>query len=161
MGKVNKRKIISHSRLIELSANWLRHHKENARIPNCTIIAQDLKTIHTEIPDVIGWGQGQSVKIEVKISHNDFKVDRKKRYQRVSNGMGNYRMYCCPKNIIQGNELPANWGLLYYDFDKIKIVKMPEYMNESQVNKKAETRMLISIIRRMKEDVKTAIDRFK
>jgi hypothetical protein len=68
-----------------------------------------------EIPDVIGWKSGYSLLIEAKTSRSDFKADSKKKFRiNQEYGMGNYRLYLCPEGLIKPEELPENWGLLYY-----------------------------------------------
>ena len=53
-----------------------------------------------------------SVVVEVKTSRSDFLADRKKAH-RVEGGMGTYRYFLCPTDVIRVDELPQGWGLLY------------------------------------------------
>lgn len=139
-----------HYEYIQIVSKWLKKHTYNVKIHNCPIIATDIVSLNNtgEVPDVIGWSSSQSVLVEVKTSRTDFKKDFKKKFRiDQSKGMGNYRLYCCPENMIDVNELPENWGLLYVVDNKIKLIKFPEYQN---ANLDTERSLLLSIIRRLK-----------
>lgn len=72
-------------------------------------------TISGERPDAIGWRDGISILIECKASHADFLADRKKPFRAETDnqqGMGDWRFYLCPPEIIKPEELPEGWGLL-------------------------------------------------
>lgn len=79
------------------------------------VVFKELKSVAGEIPDVIGFDSWQSVLIECKVSRSDFFSDKKKAHKQVSNGMGNWRYYACPKGMIKVSELPPKWGLIYVD----------------------------------------------
>ena len=73
-----------------------------------------------ESPDAIGFRVsspsygGGSVVVECKTSRSDFLSDRKKPHRiSPSSGMGRFRYYLCPKDMISREELPDGWGLLY------------------------------------------------
>lgn len=67
-----------------------------------------------EYPDAIGFRNGTSCLIEVKVSRSDFLADKKKHFRSdPSIGMGDWRFYMCPPNMIEADELPQGWGLLY------------------------------------------------
>lgn len=70
-----------------------------------------------EVPDAIGfrasgWEDG-SVVVEVKTSRSDFLADKKKPHRQDGKGMGNWRYFLCPENVIRVDELPSGWGLLW------------------------------------------------
>ena len=141
---------MTHKELTEKCARWLKNHTENARVPNCPVIAKDLVTSAGETPDVLGFNGGCSVLIEVKISRSDFIADRKKFFREFSEmGMGQLRLYCCQPELIKIEDLPENWGLLYLnEKNKIEIIFYPEIQN---ANIKNERNVLLSIIRRLKK----------
>ncbi|MEB2440984.1 adenylosuccinate synthase [Citrobacter braakii] len=58
-----------------------------------------------------GW-RGGSVLVEVKVSRSDFLRDKHKPH-RQRGGLGDYRYYMCPEGIININDLPDRWGLLW------------------------------------------------
>jgi hypothetical protein len=139
-----------HTLLCEQGGKWLKKHERNIEIPNCSTIAVDMTTIEFETPDIIGWNSTSSIMIEVKVSRSDFKKDKLKKFRiETEKGVGEYRYYLSPTNLIKENEIPDKWGLLYFNDDgKIDIIKLAEYQPS---NLKAERNMLLSLIRRIKK----------
>ena len=85
---------MTHKEIIKRAAKWLKKHTQNAIIPNCSLIAEDLTTASKtgEIPDVIGWCSWTSVLIEVKVSRSDFLRDSKKPFRKFADmGMGEHK----------------------------------------------------------------------
>ena len=73
-----------------------------------------------ETPDVIGWYDGNSFLIECKASRADFLADAKKSFRANPNlGMGDWRFYMCPEGVIQPEELPQHWGLIWIKNDRV------------------------------------------
>ena len=110
-------------------------------------IAVELVTGAGELPDVWGMTGFDSVMVEVKISHNDFLADQKKRSRREENKykIGNYRYYLCPAGVISKDELPEGWGLLEWDGKHInKVVQAKKF----DVFNKSELMLLSSILSR-------------
>lgn len=138
---------VTHDELSAITAKWLKRHSQNILIPNCATVALDMKTLEQEKPDVIGWNGSSSVMIEVKVGRGDFMQDFKKPFRQIcEKGVGEFRYYCCPSGLINKNELPAKWGLLYLnDKKQIEIIKVAEIQ---QANLNAERNMLISLLRR-------------
>lgn len=84
-----------------------------------------------ENPDVIGYRHGRDVQnvdrfgytsnydvgtvlLEAKISRSDFLIDKKKPHRASpETGVGKWRYYICPTDLIKPDELPENWGLIY------------------------------------------------
>ena len=148
----NNKSNITHKELVSKAAGWLRRHKENTYIPNCSFILQELSAITEtgENPDIIGFCSYRSVMIEVKVSRSDFLADKKKMFRSYDDfGMGQQKFYCCPEGMIQPEEIPDYWGLLYWTGKKIIITKIAK-LTES--NLRAERTMLLSVIRRVKEN---------
>lgn len=100
--------IFSHSDLVELAEKWL--------LKRCGFAFTELSTHAQEIPDAIGFKSGISILIECKTSRADFLADRKKSFRKnPAQGVGMYRFYLCPKDMIKPDELPNKWGLIYVD----------------------------------------------
>lgn len=100
---------MTHSELVEYSYRWM--------IKNTGVgfAFKELKSIDREIPDVIGFDSWHSVLIECKVSRSDFLSDKNKRHRVDGAGMGNWRFYSCPVDLISINDLPKGWGLIYVD----------------------------------------------
>jgi len=142
---------MTHSELVKIGAKWLKNHYGNMKIPNCPIIAKELKTSNLtgEIPDILGFCSHSSVMIEVKTSRADFLKDQEKsfRFDELE-GMGNYKCYLCPESLIKECEIPLLWGLIYVREDnEIYIVKPPIH---HYGNIYSERKILYSILRRKK-----------
>ena len=140
---------MNHKELTLKASRWLKKHRQNTIIPNCNTIAMEISSANAirEIPDVIGWCSWTSVLIEVKVSGSDFKKDAKKIFREYPNmGMGEFRYYICPTDLIKVNELPPNWGLLYYSEDcGIEIIQKAK---RQQANLQSERTLLLSLLRR-------------
>lgn len=114
-------------------------------------VAVELCTWGSENTDVWGLGNfNESVVIEVKISHSDFKADQKKycrteQYAKTYGQAGMYRWYLCPEGVIKKEELPEKWGLLYWNGKKIYPVIAPKYFENTS---KADMDILTSILTR-------------
>lgn len=118
---------ITHRELCLLAAKWL---KKDLR---CTISIHEPKGIK-ENPDAIGWrfvwgnaANEGSILIECKTSRSDFRNDFKKEFRIIpEKGIGNWRYYMCPTDIIKPDEIPDKWGLIYVnDKRKITVIKHP------------------------------------
>lgn len=60
-----------------------------------------------------GWDVG-TVLLEAKTSRADFLADRKKPHRiDPTSGMGRWRYFICPTDLIKVEELPEKWGLIY------------------------------------------------
>ena len=139
---------MKHNELIKLSAKWLKKHDHNITIPNCSVIACDLKTQNGtgEIPDVIGWNSKYSVLLEVKVSRADFLKDKNKKFRKNPIiGLGQLRYYVCPTDLINVEDIPINWGLIYCSGKQMKIIHVA---NCQDANVEAERSILLSIVRR-------------
>ena len=103
--------IMSHEDLVKIAEKWLLGTRR------CSFVFTELKTLATsEIPDAIGFRDGQSVLVECKVSRADFLADSRKIFRRrPSQGVGTYRFYLCPAGIITPQDLPARWGLIWVD----------------------------------------------
>lgn len=148
-----------HANLVQLGAKWLRRN-------GFGVVATEL-TAHgcREQADVIGFRSSCSALIEVKVSRGDFLADAKKT-ERVSGiGLGVYRFYLCPVGLIEINDIPNRWGLLYEVKGRVVEILRPRgniwpsyrddiYIDgwtefQHQPNLRAERNVLYSIARRL------------
>lgn len=141
---------MSHDDLVKQACKWLEQ-------AGCRIIFHELDTAAREIPDAIGWRYGWSVLIECKATRNDFLKDKKKFFRRNPDmGMGCWRFYMCPPELIQPEELPEGWGLLWcYPGQVRRIANVPKGnmmwgTPPFKTNKRSEIVMLLSALRRLK-----------
>lgn len=127
------------------------------------VIAADLAAMGCrERADVIAFRSQCSAVMEAKASRGDFLSDAKKPERKVG-GVGLYRFYICPPGMIQPDELPSGWGLLYGDGKKVIEIVRPlgnvwpgpdtkfsswaAFQHQNDLN--AERRILYSISRRL------------
>ncbi|WP_187292388.1 hypothetical protein [Paraglaciecola psychrophila] len=108
-----------------------------------------------EIPDVMGFRNNVSCLIEVKVSRSDFLADKKKKFRGSPElGMGDWRFYLCPSDLIKAEELPEGWGLLYAKPKTIKAIHgwpaNTQWINcPFESNSQAERSYMYSALRRM------------
>lgn len=103
---------MTHQELVQSAYRWV------LKATSCGMAVRELTTAATngEYPDVLGFGSGMSVLVECKVSRSDFLADKRKPFrQQPQLGMGTYRFYCCPTDLIRETDLPPNWGLIYVD----------------------------------------------
>jgi len=143
---------MNHSELVSRAEKWLKNN-------GCGVVFRDefrAMTHSGEQPDSIGWRDGLSIVIECKASRSDFLSDKKKRFRKdPSLGMGDYRLYMCPPEIITVEDLPDGWGLLYaMPKTTKKVHNIPTNCTwwrdkPFEGNKRYETQMMYSALRRM------------
>jgi hypothetical protein len=108
---------MTHADLCKIAVRWLKRNRAQGG-HGCHIAMSETKSGWSgEIPDAIGfrasgWEDG-SVVVEVKTSRSDFLADKKKPHRQEGQGLGNWRYFMCPENIIRADELPLGWGLLW------------------------------------------------
>jgi hypothetical protein len=148
---------MQHRSLVEQGERW-------AKRQGFAIVATELTALGCrEQADVIAFRSSCSLMIEAKCSRSDFLADRKKP-ERITGGLGVYRFYICPADLISPAEIPARWGLLWVEAGKISAVKAPkgngwpsydlastygqwaEFMHEPDL--RAERAVMFSIARR-------------
>lgn len=100
----------THAALCLLAEKWLRHQ-------GFGVIFRDqfrAVTDHGERPDAIGWRGGISAVVECKASRADFLADHDKPFRvDPTRGMGDWRFYLAPRDVIAISDLPEGWGLLH------------------------------------------------
>lgn len=120
----------NHRELCEIGARFLKRPESgNGHGCHFTVIEP---ACYGENPDVFGVRHGTfgsyehngmiyptgydvgTVVLEAKTSRSDFLVDRKKPHRvKPETGVGKWRYYICPTDLIKPNELPEKWGLIY------------------------------------------------
>lgn len=139
-------KIFRHSELVERAARWLVSAKK------CLIIASEIVTINHETPDAIGFTSSVSYLVECKTNRSDFISDGKKMFRKNPElGLGFYRYYMCPPGIIQIDDLPEKWGLLWVYPKQIRIIHEVDHWKNPQRHESfimGERRILYSLMRR-------------
>ncbi|EMI7478858.1 hypothetical protein RNA47_002560 [Morganella morganii] len=109
-----------------------------------------------EQPDAIGFRSGVSCLLEAKVSRSDFLADKKKWFrQQPEKGMGDWRFFISPPDIIKPEDLPAGWGLLHVKGKRVfKVHGWPpnSYWQSKKpfsANKQAECDHMYSALRRL------------
>ncbi|MDD2944328.1 MAG: hypothetical protein PHG15_00655 [Acinetobacter sp.] len=122
---------LSHKELSEMGARWCKKAaSQHGHGCNISIVEG---CADRENADVIGFRHSNpakgSVLIEVKVSRSDFLADKKKPHRKnPSQGMGKWRYFLCPENLITPKDLKNHpkWGLLYgYPNGRIKVIVGP------------------------------------
>jgi hypothetical protein len=146
---------LTHKELVNIAANWITGQHIGNREFMCRYAVKELCTASYAVFDVYGLGFNHTTMIEVKTSHADFLRDKKKWYRRHSKwdkriNVADYNIYFCPKNIIKSEELPDNWGLLWYyqNNKQVKIIKSPIQFDRDVIELVYERKIVKSIIRR-------------
>lgn len=155
-------RVFTHDDLVKIAYQWVLNNG------SCGFAFMEFVCHNNtgEIPDVIGFGSWQhTVVIEVKVSRSDFLCDKKKKFRKNAKiGMGKLRYFCCPSGLIQEEELPEGWGLIWVnEKGRATCVKRPvrphsnpEYAANGSVewyyhehNIAAETAVMYSALRRL------------
>lgn len=149
----------THAELVKQGERWLRSagnpslmtlrtssHLQPAR---CGVVLCELTSRACETPDVIGWREGFSVLLEIKTSRSDYYRDRAKGFRaHPERGMGNYRFFLAQKGLLDGDNLPDNWGLLEVVGRSVKVVRPAVYQKCDYRN---ERLILTSALRRSQQ----------
>lgn len=96
------------------------------------IVCKESKSKLKEVPDIFAVDRQGTYMVEVKVSHKDFLADNRKTFRRrPKEGVGKWRYYACPEGIIQPEEVPPRWGLIYvYEDGRVGIVKGKKFPRE-------------------------------
>ena len=142
---------ITHDDLVIRAEKWLKSQ-------NCGVVFNDSfcpATSNGELPDAIGFRSEVSILIECKATRSDFLSDKNKTFRKDPElGMGDWRFYMCPPNVIKIQDLPCGWGLLYVYPKQIKrihgIPPNTQWFSSKPFcgNRSAETSMMYSALRR-------------
>ena len=136
-----------HYELCCKGATWIRQRKNAEPWKAANILSVvEIICYGAENPDIYATNGCESTVIEVKTSHQDFLADKKKFSRKNSDyAMGDFRYYLCPEGIIKPEELPSNWGLLYYCKGKIKKIVQATQQKSDKI---WDLMLLSSILRR-------------
>lgn len=151
-----KGEILTHKELVDIAEKWLLKAK------GCGFSFGELCafTSNSETPDAIGWRGEISILVECKASKSDFISDKKKPFRIEPDlGMGTFRFYMCPSNVIKPEDLPPRWGLVWVNEKGKALQKVGPKGNCSwnscsefyHVNKsyKSEADLMCSALRRL------------
>lgn len=143
---------LSHDDLVSIAERWLKSI-------NCGVVFNDkfkAATGNGEQPDALGFKSGVSIMIECKASRSDFLSDKNKRFRiDPTIGIGDWRFYMCPPDVIKVEDLPEGWGLLWTDGKRVKKVYGIPTNTQLQCkrpfdgNKRSEQDILVSALRRL------------
>jgi len=89
----------------------------------------------SETPDVFASDRaGHTLVVEAKASRSDFLRDRHKPWrQEPCCGMGLYRVFACPPDVIRPDDLTGvleGWGLTYVEKDYVRTIVAPTPFRE-------------------------------
>ena len=131
---------LNHKNLTDVAVKWLQRNNSSGG-HGCNFAVSEVKSGHRgEIPDAIGFRNNFSttdtIIVEVKISRSDFLADKKKPHRSgKTKGLGDWRYYMCPTDLIKPEELPDKFGLLYVNSrGHVKPIVSP-YMTTHQGNR--------------------------
>lgn len=108
---------MTHNALCDIAVKWLLR-PVSAKGPNCKVAFKEVADVGApERADAwgTGWGwKAASTLVEVKMSRSDFFADKKKPHRQPdAPALGDYRYFMCPEGVIQLQDLPERWGLLW------------------------------------------------
>jgi hypothetical protein len=130
---------MEHATLVQLGVRWLTRQ--------CSVVFYEATPAKKEIPDVIGWAGPRAVLIECKVSRADFLRDAAKTSRtKPKAGMAQRRYYLCPAGVVQLEDLPPKWGLLWANKGAISVQR--EAKGFPQRNLVAEVQFLSTMLRR-------------
>lgn len=141
----------THSNIVDAAYNWIMHAGK------CKFAFKEMHSTTSEIPDILGFMDSgwSSVLIECKASRSDFLADKKKQFRiHPNDGMGKFRFYCCPTNMIRKDEVPEKWGLIYVGktgharavINPLKHKYSPEWLFSDR-SMQSEMRMMFTALR--------------
>lgn len=108
---------LTHRELCDVGSALLRR-PESANGHGCHFSIVE-PSCYGENPDVFGIRHGNgydvgTILLEAKTSRADFLADRKKPHRIApETGIGKWRYFICPTDLIHPEELPERWGLIY------------------------------------------------
>jgi hypothetical protein len=142
-----------HTELVNMAYDWV------LKRTTCGCAFKELNSLacNGEFPDVIGFGSGgHSVVVECKTNRQDFLRDAKKSFRKNPKlGMGTQRYFLCPRNVINIEDLPKGWGLIWAVKSKPKVIYSPyrgnigERHEGFEKNIRAEHGLMYSVLRRL------------
>lgn len=140
---------MSHDELVKIGYKWC--------LQKCGFAFKELKTIESEIPDVIGFRSEGTFLLEAKATRGDFLSDKNKWFRKNAwMGMGDWRFYIAPRGLISKEELPDMWGLIEVNKGRARVKYNPfgkgniyTRWKRCAKNNDAERSLLYSVLRRI------------
>jgi hypothetical protein len=131
-----------HDKLVARAVRWCMSRDGG----QCVVAVSEMTTQELETPDVLGWRSAKhTVLVECKSNRADFLTDRHKLFRRQPElGMGNQRYYLCWPRVVEVEDLPDGWGLLWQE-RAVRVLRFAEYRSASR---EAEAGVLLSTVRR-------------
>ena len=97
--------------------------------------------------DVFGFGGGCTQIIKVITTRMELNLDLERAYRKCPKyGIGEFRSYLCPNGLLNKEDIPKNWGLLWCD-NKGKIIEILNPQKQEE-NKAQEAKIIKSLLRR-------------
>jgi hypothetical protein len=135
----------THSNLIYAVSKWA------VGVAGYPVCVTECKVKSTkEIPDALAFkANGNTALFEIKVSHSDFAADAGKKFRTdVDKGMGLYRYYVVPWDLVGPEEVAPGWGLIWVgDSGKVSVRKQSSKFLRRKAA--AEISTLVSALRRM------------
>lgn len=143
---------LTHKMLVDLAAKRIKTHFDSI-----SLVLTELKSFAGEIPDVIAFRYDKTILIECKTSRADFLRNKNKNWYKNTQGykaLGHYRIFFAPEGLIKTDELPSFWGLITVSEHLVTKVEVePKLFYESDVSTGGHQLILLSYIRRQKEQI--------
>jgi hypothetical protein len=135
----------THTNLRAIGEAWLRKREMRSSVVISDLFVLDAADgFRGERADVIGWFGQYSTVIECKTSRKDFFDNQKKPWL----GMGRWRYFLVPKDLVQPSEVPSDYGLLEWDGTKVyTIIEAPDREDYDVYH---EVELLLTAIRCMR-----------
>jgi hypothetical protein len=111
---------MTHADLVKRAGAWLRG------TIGCKVVLLEHTSLG-EHPDAIGWrGVCRSWVVECKVSRSDFHADQKKYSRRLGRDHrpGFQCYYLVPAGLLQPDDVPDWWGLLWAEARRIRVMKL-------------------------------------
>lgn len=145
---------LTHDYICDRAVKWLLNM-------GCSIAVKEITCWATqERPDAIGFIDGFGAVVEVKTSRADYLRDAKKPHR--AKGMGAYRYFMTPPNLLKPEELPDGWGLVEVHGKICRVIKGDKKFNPFMFeprfspDDRAEKGLLVSLVRRLRDGEQTA-----
>lgn len=130
-----------HDGLVQRGIKWLENNPNHQF--RCSFVLAKYEQFNEDMPDVMGFSYYHTIVIECR------PLNPNNKHRKMDWGLGDYRFYLCPPNVIKKSDIPEDWGLLYCHKNKITIEKEP-VTNKSKNIRLMEYPILYSIIMRAK-----------
>lgn len=121
---------MTHDDLVQRAIKWLKapYRTEETYRSGCSPVFGERRCMWVaEEPDAIGWNYAGSILIECKASRADFKADKYKSFRELpERGVGRLRYYMVPRGLLNEDDLPPYWGLLWVTDKQVRVVREAE-----------------------------------